>query len=494
MTEVDQLYDKFKEVLKKHKEDADFDLIDKAYRFSAEAHKTQKRQSGEPYIIHPIHVAINLATLNMDSRAIAAGFLHDVLEDTEATDEEVKKEFGEEVLHLVEGVSKLSQIKFREKSQYIENLRKMFVATAKDIRVIIIRLCDRLHNMQTLEYLPADEQQRIAMETLEIYAPLAHRLQIGSLRGELEDWSLKFLHPQEYRWLYNITRKNYREREAKLSRMQDEICKTLQAEGVEVVQKSKRLKYLYSLYKKLQRYDNDLSQIYDIIALRFIVPKVSDCYAALGIIHREFAPIKGRIKDYIARPKPNGYKSLHTTVLLKDGDIIEIQIRTPEMHEKAEYGIAAHWFYKEEGSVSDREVQISWVKELASIIKNIKEPQDLESIKLDLFKHRIFVLTPKGDVIDLPEEATPVDFAYHIHTDIGNQIARAKINNKIAPIDAKLENGDIVEIITDKKRKAPDPEWLDFVKTNAARSKIKYYNRRKLADWEKSLNAQELKK
>ena len=492
--ETEKLYQELIETIRQHNPDPDLGLIERAYKFAADAHKSQRRHSGEPYIIHPLHVAINLAVLNMDSKTIAAGFLHDVLEDTPVTNKDIEKEFGKGVLKLVVGVSKLRRIRFKEKSQYLENLRKMFIATAKDIRVIIIKLCDRLHNMQTLEFVPTEQQIRTAQETLQIYAPIADRLQIGAFRGQLEDWSFKYLNPEEYRWLYNVTRKNFQEREENLKIVEEKIVKILRDEGIDVVDTNRRLKYLYSLYRKLQRYDNDLSQIYDIIALRVIVPSIPDCYAALGIIHRECKPIKGRIKDYIARPKANGYSSLHTTVILKDGDILEIQIRTPEMHEKAEYGIAAHWQYKEEGQYTKRQIQFRWAKELANIMKSIQAPADLESVKLDMFKHRIFVLTPKGDVIDLPEDSTPIDFAYSIHTDIGNQVSNAKVNGKISPLSTKLQNGDIVEIISDKQKKGPDIEWLDFVKTSLAQSKIKYYNRKKLADWEKNLRPKELKK
>jgi GTP pyrophosphokinase len=494
MDQVEQLYQDFVEVVKKHVPDAYFDLLEKAYTLARKHHEGQMRQSGEPYIIHPIHVATNLARLNMDSHAMAAGLLHDVLEDTDYTAEELEADFGKSVRELVEGVSNLRHLRFNRETQYIENLRKMFVATASDIRVIIIRLCDRLHNMQTLDYLSSDRQQRIALETLEIYAPIAHRLQIGQLRGELEDWAFKYLHPEEYRWLYNVTRKNYFKHESLLINTTRHIEETLKDEGIEVVKTMYRMKHLYSLYKKLQRYDNDLSKIYDLVALRVIVPKVSDCYAALGMIHREFKPIKGRIKDYIARPKANGYTSLHTTVILDDGYILEVQIRTPEMHQNAEFGIAAHWQYKENGAFPHRQFQISWVKELAKIIQDINDPGDLDTVKLDLFKHRIFVLTPKGDVIDLPEDSTPVDFAYHIHTEIGNKVVRAKVNGDHKPLNTILANGDIVEVIVDKNKKGPDLKWLDFVKTNQARSKIKHFNRRKLAQWEKGLDAKELKK
>ncbi len=486
MADVESLYQQFIQTVRKHNPDADFALLEKAFQFSNECHKGQMRQSGEPYIIHPTLVATNLARLNMDSPAIAAGLLHDVIEDTATTPDQLEELFGKSVRELVEGVSNLRRIRFSNKSQYIENLRKMFVATAKDIRVIIIRLCDRLHNMQTLEYLTAEQQHRIALETLEIYAPIAHRLQMGQLRGELEDWAFKYLHPEEYRWLYNVTRKNLQDNEVRLNRTSGRIRELLEREQIQVVNIQKRIKFLYSLYKKLQRYDNDLSRIYDVVALRVIVPKVADCYAALGIIHREFKPVKGRIKDYIARPKTNGYTSLHTTVIIEEGHIIEVQIRTPEMHEKAEYGIAAHWLYKD-GTNSQRPIEISWVKELARLIQEIRDPNDFESMKIDLFNHRIFVLTPQGDVIDLPEEATPVDFAYHIHTDVGNQTTRAKVNGVVQPLDAKLQNGDIVEIITDKKKTGPDIEWLDFVKTHLAISKIKYYNRKRLAKWRDKL-------
>lgn len=491
---VDKLYNDFIAVVQEHVPDAYFDVLEKAYKFARKKHEGQMRQSGEPYIIHPILVATNLARLSMDSYAMAAGLLHDTLEDTKTSFQELEEEFNTDIAELVEGVSKLRAIHFKEDTQYIENLRKLIIATAQDIRVIVIRLCDRLHNMQTLEYLSTERQQRIAHEIQEIYGPIAHRLQIGQLRGELEDWAFKYTNPEEYRWLYNVTRKNYVEHETKLESTKKRIGEILSEEGIQVIETRHRIKHLYSLYKKLLRYENDLSRIYDLVALRVIVPKVADCYAALGLIHREYKPIKGRIKDYIAHPKANGYTSLHTTVIIDDGYILEVQIRTPEMDKQAEYGIAAHWQYKEGGSYPRREIQVSWVKELAKVIQEIKDPKDLESVKLDMFKHRIFILTPKGDVIDLPEDSTPVDFAYHIHTEVGNQAVKAKVNGVIKSMDTILQNGDVVEIMTDKKRKGPDIKWLETAKTNQARSKIKHYNRRKLAKWEKELQPRELKR
>lgn len=489
MTEVDKAYQQFKDVLKKHDIDTEWDLVRKAYHFAAHAHRDQQRQSGEPYIIHPIHVATNLAELKLDSRAIAAGFLHDVLEDTDVTEADLDREFGVDVRELVEGVSKLRTIKMREENRYIENLRKMLVATAKDIRVLLIRLCDRLHNVQTLEYLPSTEQQRIARETLEIYAPIAHRLQLGTLKGRLEDGAFKFTHPEQYRWLYNVTRKNYEERQAKLTATSRRIKEMLNADGIRTVHIRARIKFLYSLFQKLQRYDNDLSRIYDIVALRVIVPRISDCYTALGMIHREYRPIKGRIKDYIAQPKANGYSALHTTVHLDDGDIVEIQIRTPEMDMLAEFGIAAHWQYKENGKYTKRQLQVSWVKELARIMQDIDDPKDFEHVKIELFKNRIFVLTPQGDVIDLPEDATPIDFAYQIHSDIGNTLIKARVNGQLVAPYAKLQNGDLVEAITDKKKKAPDIKWLEFVKTNLAKAKIKEAHRKHQNTWAKSVRS-----
>ena len=493
MESVDLLYKEFVATVHKHVPDAYFDLLENAFQFAKEKHKNQQRHSGEPYMIHPVHVATNLARINMDSYAMAAGLLHDTLEDTDATYEELVELFGKEVADLVEGVSKLRMIEFKEDTQYIENLRKLVIATAKDIRVIIIRLADRLHNMQTLEYLDTKRQQRIAHEVLEIYAPLAHRLQIGQLRGPLEDWAFKYTNPQEHRWLYNVTRKNYVEHEQNLQEAKSHIKDLLAHEGVEVLRITHRIKHLYSLYKKLLRHNNEFSTIYDLVALRVIVPKISDCYAALGHIHREYKPMKGRIKDYIAHPKANGYTSLHTTVILENGYNIEVQIRTPEMDSQAEFGIAAHWQYKEGNSYPHRPLQVSWVKELAKIIQEIKDPKDLESVKLDLFKHRIFAMTPKADVIDLPEDSTAIDFAYHIHTDVGNQAVKARINGNIKPIDTVLQNGDIVEIITDKKRKGPSLKWLKTAKTNYAKSKIKHYNRKKLTAWEQQLEEQDLK-
>lgn len=487
MTPVDILFQQLKEVVYKYNPEVNWPLVEKAYHFAAQAHKDQRRRSGEPYIVHPVHAAMNLAKLNMDSSAICAGLLHDVLEDTDVSSEDLRREFGDDVTYLVEGVSKLEEVKFTKKNQYIENLRKMFIATAKDIRVLLIRLCDRLHNVQTLEFLPTKEQKRIAQETLEIYAPIAHRLQLGALKGQLEDWSFKYIDPKEYERLLDIIQTNFKERQQSLRMVKDTIKQMMHDNHIEVIDMKDRIKNVYSLHKKLERYDNELSSIYDIVALRVVVPSIADCYAGLGIVHSTYKPLKGRIKDYIARPKPNGYQSLHTTVLLNNGDFLEIQFRTPKMHEQAEFGIAAHWQYKEGDQYPRRQKEIQWIKELAGILKDIETNNDLESVKIESFSNRIFTLTPKGDVIELPENSTAIDFAYSIHTDLGDKIIKAKINGEIKNVDTILQNGDVVEVIIDKNKKGPDIKWIDKVQTQIAKSKIQQAHRRKLFSWGKDL-------
>lgn len=462
------------------------DRIRAAYEFAKEAHQGQKRLSGQDYIMHPVLTAINLVEMKMDEDSIIAGLLHDVVEDTEKNLKDIEKKFGKEVAFLVDGVSKLKKVRYYGSPNYIENLRKMFVAMAKDIRVILIKLCDRLHNLQTLDFQPPEEQIRIAKETIEIYSPIANRLRLGQLKGKLEDWSFRYLAPDDFRWLNNLSMKMYFQREANLLQTKLEIQKFLEQEKIQVISIHDRSKFLYSLYNKMKAHDMDITKIYDIIALRIIVPAVSDCYAALGIIHRKYKPLKGRIKDYIAQPKPNGYQSLHTTVFAANGDIVEIQIRTKEMHENAEYGIAAHWQFKEKDKITS-EQRLLWVKELAQLIKKLEDTKDFESLKIDFFKKRIFVFTPRGDVIDLPENATPIDFAYHIHTELGNHCVRGKVNEKMVPLDTTLQNGDVVEIISDKKQLGPNIKWLQFVQTSMARSRIKEFHKEKLSKWEKSL-------
>jgi GTP pyrophosphokinase len=470
------------EAVKEHSPKTDLETVELAYEFAAEAHKDQKRASGEPYITHPVETAITLAKLRLPETIILAGLLHDVPEDTPFTLADVRKEFGEDVASIVEGITKLGKIKYRGMERYVENLRKMFVAMASDIRVILVKFADRIHNLSTLEALPARKRARIALESLEIYAPIANRLGMGVIQGTIEDLSFKYVLPREYEWVFSLVKERYRAKERYLKKVADRIVAELKRNAVKTLDIHGRTKHLYSLYKKLQKYDRNLDKVYDLVALRVVVRSVADCYATLGIIHQLWKPLKGRIKDYIAQPKPNGYQSLHTTVFCDGGEIVEIQIRTERMHEEAEYGIAAHWHYVEEGKEAPTALKahIAWVKDLITLQQDALKDQgkffeNLEKLKIDVFQKRIFVFTPKGDVIDLPEDATPVDFAYAIHSDIGNRCASARINNEIAPLDAKLYSGDMCEITVDKNRKGPNPDWLKSVKTQHAKERIRAY-------------------
>jgi len=451
----------------------DEELVRLAYDFAQEAHKGQKRLNGDPYISHTISTAETLAKYHLDQDTIIAGLLHDVPEDTQKTLFDIEKNFGKDVANLVEGITKLGKLKYRGIERYIENLRKMFVAMASDIRVIFIKFADRLHNLKTLEALPPKKRERIARETLEIYAPIASRLGIWQLKGKLEDLSFKYIYPKEYASIKEAVEKNYSERDAMLKKMKKEIQQMIEKEKIKAIEISGRTKDLWSLYQKLQKHNNELQRIHDILALRVIVPEMSDCYKVLGIIHGKWKPMPNRFKDYIAQPKPNGYRSIHTTLFCENGKTIEIQIKSLEMHQEAEFGIAAHWLYDEKGSIKF-EKELDWVQELSKWQKEIKDNESfLDSLKIDVFQDRIFVFTPKGDVIDLPEESTPIDFAYHIHTDIGDKAAGARINNQIGSLDTPLKSGDMVEIIIEKSRKGPNRDWLKFVKTRAAKDKIK---------------------
>jgi GTP pyrophosphokinase len=415
--------------------------------------------------------------MKLDLPSIIAGLLHDVPEDTKVTLKEIDKNFGREICRLVEGITKLGKLKYRGMERYAENLRKMFVAMSDDIRVILIKFADRLHNLKTLDALPPDKQYRIAKETLEIYAPIADRLAIGQIKGELEDLAFKYVYPDDYKWITEIIPREYKAKEKYLGEVREQVRKKLIAENITINELSiqGRTKHLYSLYQKLLRphINRDLGKIYDLIALRLIVPTVADCYGALGILHGMFRPMPGRIKDYIANPKPNGYQSLHTTVFTDDGEIVEFQIRTKEMHEQAEFGIAAHWRYKQSGSKIKNQ-HIKWLNELVKWQKQIKDnDQFLQTVKLDVFQNRIFVFTPKGDVIDLPDGATPIDFAYHVHSSLGDKCVGARVNDQLVNLGYQLKSGDIVEIITDKNRAGPNPDWLELVKTSMAKSKIR---------------------
>jgi len=480
--------------------DAETDLLCRAFDFSQKAHSGQKRKSGEPYFNHAYQTALKLAEWRLDVPTIAAGLLHDVVEDAGVSLDEIKKRFGDEIAFLVDGVTKLGRLKYRNKNEaQAENLKKMILAISQDLRVVFIKLADRLHNMKTLSALPPQKQKRIALETSEIYAPLAYRLGMANLAGELEDLTFPYLYSQEHQWLIENVKESYEERQSYLEKVKPIIEKSLKEHGIEPIKIDFRAKRYSSLYKKLLRYDMNLEQIYDLVALRIIVKTVEECYAALGIIHQLWPPLPGRIKDYIALPKPNGYRSLHTTVFCLDNKPIEIQIRTLEMHEEAENGIAAHWAYEQKKGTKDYleekpifadKRELVWVQQLKNWQKEFTNPEEfLQSLKIDFFKDRIFAITPKGEVIDLPAGATPVDFAYAIHTDIGDSCVGAKVNNKIVSLDYQLQSGDLVEILTQKSKK-PSESWLKFVKTNQARKKIKSSLRQSIGHYQKKLQTE----
>jgi len=467
--------------------ETDIALVKRAYEFAAEAHKVQKRASGEPYIIHPLATAETLAEMRLPISIVVAGILHDVPEDTPRTLEEIEAEFGADITKLVAGITKLGKIKYRGMERYIENLRKMFLAMAEDVRVVVIKFADRLHNLETLDAIPPKKQYRVALESLEIFAPIAGRLGMGDMKGRLEDAAFKYVYPKEFDWTRGIVEASSGERQTYLDGVISETRQSLVDAGLSGVEVHGRAKHLYSTYRKLLKNERNIARIYDLMALRVIVPTVADCYAALGIIHGRWTPLKGRIKDYMAQPKPNGYQSLHTTVFCDEGEIVEFQIRTPEMHLAAEYGIAAHWAYKSDPKNPSLASNIDWVGQLADIQRELADKKaylsSLEELKIDVFKDRIFVFTPKGDVIELPEESTTIDFAYAIHTDIGNTCTSAKVNDEVVALDRTLKSGDIVEIIRDKNRKGPNPDWLKFVKTHHAKSKIRQHARAGISAW-----------
>lgn len=444
-----------------------------AYDVAKRAHDGQFRKSGEPYIIHPLGTAYILATMKIDATIVAAALLHDAPEDTTVTLEDIEKDFGKDIASMVSGVTKLGKLKYRGVERYIENLRKMFVAMAEDARVMIIKFADRVHNLTTLEHLEPEKRYRIALESLEIYAPIANRLGMGEFKGMLEDLAFPYVYPKEYERAVALREQLAQDGDGYIERVLDDVRKELKEAGIHYIDTHGRRKQLYSFYQKLIKKNWETNKIYDVIALRVIVQDIADCYAALGIIHKLWKPLKGRIKDYTAQPKPNGYKSLHTTVFCLDGKVVEFQIRTKEMHYEAEFGVAAHWHYDESG-VKLPAKEIVWAKELAQIQKDIlSNMADLEDLKVDFFHNHIFTFTPKGDVIDLPEDATPVDFAYHIHSEIGNKCTGAKVNDQLVSLDTSLQSGDVVEIMVDKNRKHPSPDWLKSVKTHLAKSHIK---------------------
>ena len=465
------------EAVKRYQPNADTDLIRRAYELADAAHKGQKRVSGEDYIIHPLAVAKILTDLQIDDITISAAILHDVVEDTTHTLDEMRELFGDEVAMLIDGVTKLGRIQYKSKEeQQLESYRKMFLAMAKDIRVIMIKLADRLHNMRTLKYMREDKQKRIARETIEIYAPLANRLGISNVKWELEDLCLRYLDPKAYYDLVESVKQKRQERQAFIDEAHEQIVEKLEEAHI-TAEIQGRAKHFYSIYKKMKRDQKDISEIYDLSALRVLVDSVKDCYGVLGIIHAMWKPLPGRFKDYIAMPKSNGYQSLHTTVICR-GYPLEIQIRTFAMHKVSEYGVAAHWKYKEAGksvgATREYDQKMSWLRQMVSLQHELDDPREyFEALKVDVFSDEVFVFTPKGDVVDLPKGSIPIDFAYRIHTEVGHHCVGAKVNSKIVPLEYKLKNGDIVSIITNKSNNGPSRDWLNIVASSETRTKIR---------------------
>ncbi len=488
-THRDATIDDIIRVVQKNHSDIDVAEIRRAYEFAVDAHGEQKRKSGDLYIVHPLATALFLAELKMDQSTVIAGLLHDVPEDTAVSIDDVKETFGEEVAFLVQGVTKLGQLKYRGEDRYVENLRRMFLAMAQDARVIMIRFADRIHNLRTLSALPPEKQQRIALESLEIYAAIANRLGMGELKGIIEDLAFPYVYPEEYEWITKQMDLQWKQKEEFIAEFVDYLKQEFDDRDVEFVAMHGRRKHLYSLYKKLIKNNRDTSKIYDMVAVRVIVPSIAKCYETLGVIHEICKPLKGRIKDYISQPKPNGYQSLHTTVFSPArfatnemyAEIVEIQIRTPEMHQEAEFGIAAHWQYKEyKDGRKNVDPRMNWMKEVVDLQENVTDThQLLETLKIDLFQNTIFVFTPIGDVIELPEDSTAVDFAYKIHSDLGDKCSGVKINDQQASLSDPLHSGDVVEIMINPSRTGPSAGWLSFVKTTGARQHIRQYVNKK---------------
>lgn len=467
------------DAIEEHKLDVDLEMIKKAYYLAEKAHTGQYRESGEPYLMHPVEVTLILIDMGMDTETICAALLHDVVEDTQYTYEDIKNEFSDEIANLVEGVTKLDKIEYKSKEeQQAENIRKMLIAMAKDIRVILIKLADRLHNMRTLKHCSPEKQMAKAQETLDIYAPLANRLGISKIKWELEDLCLRYLHPEEYYDLVEKIASKRREREDMIKGIIQQLDEKLKETGIEAAIDG-RPKHFYSIYRKMHFKNKTFDQIFDLLAIRVIVDTVKDCYAALGSAHTLWKPIPGRFKDYIAMPKPNMYQSLHSTVIGPGGQPFEIQIRTWEMHRTAEYGIAAHWKYKEGIDGKDLDNKLKWVKQIEEFQTETDDAKEfIDTVKIDIFSDEVFVFTPKGTVIDLPVDSTPIDFAYRIHTDIGNKCIGAKVNGRMVPIDYKLTTGEIVEIITSSTSKGPSRDWLKIARSSNAKSKIRQWFKR----------------
>jgi guanosine-3',5'-bis(diphosphate) 3'-pyrophosphohydrolase len=453
----------------------DLELVKKAYDYSLKHHAGQSRASGEPYLVHPLEVALVLTEMKMDSVAVAAGLLHDSVEDTSVTIVDIRKEFGEQVAHIVEGVTKISKIDFATKEeQQAENLRKMMLAMIDDIRVILIKLADRLHNMRTLEHLPPERQQKIAKETLEIYAPIAHRLGMGKIRGELEDLGFRYIDPIAYQQVKEAVESHRKVGEPFLARVEGVVRDKLKEAGITAKVESRTKRY-FSIHKKLVRQHINVDQVYDLYAMRVITRSVQDCYAVLGIIHNVWRPVPGRIKDFIAMPRPNFYQSLHTSVITEDGTPFEVQIRTEEMHKMAEDGIAAHWKYKDGAVSAQDEQRLAWLRQVVEWQRDVSDPNEfLSTLKVDLYPEEVYTFTPKGKVVVLPRESTPIDFAYTVHTEVGHSCVGAKVNGRMVPLRHKLHSGDIVEILTQPGHK-PSRDWLSVVKSSRARNKIKHW-------------------
>lgn len=507
MTELDSILSNLSSSAKEDRE-----LVAKAYEFAKRAHEGHTRYSGEPYLIHLVAVAKNLAEMGMGTRTVIAGLLHDIIEDTGVTRDEVRQEFGDEILFLIEGVTKLGSVRYHGTDRHNESLRKLFVATSQDIRVLMVKLTDRLHNMQTLRHVPEEKRTRIAQETLEIYVPVAHRLGMGRLRKELEDLAFPYVYPDEYTKVQKTAHTAFKNALPTLEKSRKTLQKKLAEAGLKNFKTSSRVKGTYSLFRKLERRDWDIDAIYDLLAIRVTVPSIEECYRTLGIVHEIWRPLPQRVKDYIAFPKPNGYQSIHTTVIAGDRTILEIQIRTEEMHREAEYGVASHLMYKEvqsgdktslsqyrtwvtslipslfrpfsrrfveestptkKSTAENKEHVPVWIREIADAHQVVEDTDEFVSnLREDFFSHRIFAFTPDGDVVDLPIGASPIDFAYAIHTDIGDHVAGAKVNNKLVQLDTELKNGDIVEITTRAASK-PTAKWLKFAKTTIAQRRIR---------------------